>query len=400
MTHARHRLCSTGLLAFAASFAYISGVHAALFSGSSNAVWPVDSTGAFKILVCSVDDATAAYNQQLETVLTGSWEENSKIDFWGFQNCSTYTQTERDSAIGWKFSDSSTPHAAIGYERCKGKTTATDFCVQTGPSPNTSVCRDRANFDRCFDQYAIHEFGHALGFMHGQQRMDRPCGCKGTTVEPSDATYYPPMGEYGTYDYSSIMTYGGDCIQGDPNSVRFGGSVLSPIDILALQAIYGTPTALTASRDMICHEGLCIPDSDDPRHAKNYADYAISEYPTEGGLGLEHHYVYGAIQTTTTTPRYSIPPAGAVKATLVCNNPDETQNNSKLTVSDWFRDHWTVTCWVEAHASDWTRYRCQNWNTDWGDPHPAWFDLKCQLCQTPEDSASTEGTGLGCGPGV
>lgn len=74
---------------------------------------------------------------------------------------------------------------------------------------------------------AVHEFGHAIGFTHEQNRADAPGECQLLAQGTNPDTLLTP------YDPTSVMNY---C-----NKRWNNEGFLSALDISAAQALYGKP---------------------------------------------------------------------------------------------------------------------------------------------------------------
>lgn len=90
-------------------------------------------------------------------------------------------------------------------------------------------CATQVNF--CTTVIAVHEFGHALGFAHEQNRPDTPASCTDAPQGTSGNVLFT------SWDLASVMNY---C-----NPSWSGNGTLSPIDIMAVQTYYGNVPTYT-----------------------------------------------------------------------------------------------------------------------------------------------------------
>lgn len=155
------------------------------------------------------DDGMARTRQAVE----GSWESVSAIDFIGWGGCD---QDSRGIRIG--IADDGPHTEGLG---------STLSGMPFGMTLNFTFEEWPCGHPQCIEYIAIHEFGHALGFGHEQNRRDAWFNCQDEhqgTDPQVDLTYW---------DLDSVMNY---C-----NPEWSGDGTLSDLDIAGVQAVYGPP---------------------------------------------------------------------------------------------------------------------------------------------------------------
>ncbi len=184
----------------------------ALFVASST-VWPSPT-----IPVCWVNpgpqDAEAM--EWTRDAVASTWEAVSQVRFVGWGTC-----TGSKNGVRIKIADAG-PYSYVGTgSKWSGEHSMLLNHTFANWSP---VCQGQREY--CIRVIAVHEFGHALGFDHEQNRPDSPSWC-GEDAHGSGDTVIGP------WDLDSVMNY---C-----NPAWSGDGTLSEIDVQGVQQIYGAP---------------------------------------------------------------------------------------------------------------------------------------------------------------
>ena len=194
-----------GLAAFNPAAANCDGC----LAGDSKAIWPEKN-----IPVCWESMDTEARDRQIvQDAVTNSWQKHSGLTFTGWGQCETDSDGLRIAV-----DDSYWPRVLNFGNYLDGFPDGVQLNFNISQHPSFRGCAGKEDY--CNKALATHEFGHALGFHHEQNRSDRPRN--DWCVQEKFQKDIPNEQLWGPFDMASIMNYcspdwngGGELSAGD-----------------------------------------------------------------------------------------------------------------------------------------------------------------------------------------
>lgn len=188
--------------------------------------WPAGSP----IPVCwiSAEGDYATEKAWVQSAIQASWEAQTPVDFSGWQSCSQNGQSIRIAI------EDSRPRSFVGRNSpAAGPTMWLNFTFSNG-SFGTSCGRNETVRQNCIRSIAVHEFGHAIGLLHEQDRRDTPSWCSDQLgADDIDFGTADRWGYYvGNWDPDSVMNYCDGRSHSQP-------PVLSQGDVVGAWFLYG-----------------------------------------------------------------------------------------------------------------------------------------------------------------
>lgn len=281
--------------------AFVVAVIVALFTPADAVVfltdgkWPAAADGLVRVKVCvhadtKVDQkrkSTLVHDRnptrdeviaRIRAALAGSWERVSAVRFEGWQPCGP---SEPTSTVVLKLHPDVNARAKLGYSAVTAGSLYPDANIDIEFKPwgthggareaclGYDVGSARVKYRwTCVEQYAIHEFGHILGFAHEWQHpkvseecrkadvtSGEPIAAASGSAWPTTQPWYVPYPE--AYDRDSIMVYDTRCA--DVTGRRFGSENLSAKDQAAAATVYPEPAACVLGYEHAGYGGAVYP---------------------------------------------------------------------------------------------------------------------------------------------
>jgi hypothetical protein len=184
--------------------------------------WSVNRFEQYDLPVCWEPEASETTERAwVQDAVNKSWQAHSRVRFSGWVTCAPNATgiriTTRDDG------PTDGPHTIGLGTQINGKRDGMVLNFRFGTWGGACASPETMR-ESCIRSIAVHEFGHALGFAHEQNRPDTPMNCTEKPQGTSGDTVLTP------WDPQSVMNY---C-----NAVYNNNGALSDGDVTSVQKVY------------------------------------------------------------------------------------------------------------------------------------------------------------------
>ena len=184
--------------------------------------WPKEAGGQTIIFVCWEKPVLTTYPREAQWVrsaVTDSWQKHSRIEFRGWEECV-------DGSTGIRITVLTTGPRVLEFGKDLDGLKGGMELNFTFRSWSQSCSVSEGAREQCIRSIGVHEFGHAIGFAHEQDRADTPGECA-----EKEGTHGTGVSTLTPYDLQSVMNY---C-----NPKYSNDGKLSAYDVKSVQQKYG-----------------------------------------------------------------------------------------------------------------------------------------------------------------
>lgn len=289
------------------------------------------------IPVCWENPAAANLSSRgwVEAAVERTWEAHSALRFSGWGQCEN-----NSSGIRIQIRDGWPSVQALG-QLLNGMENG--MVLNFGFNNWSPGCRQRLQF--CIEVIAVHEFGHAIGLAHEQNRADAPVECQQERQGTDGDTFLTP------YDLNSVMNY---C---NPN--WNGDGQLSPMDVAGVQRWYpanfnfGPDGILSIEAESANLQGLFPPFEVISNISASSGEYIV--WPHAGShqqIGLPNEQTQGQARYT-----FNLNQTASIEFSIRMRTPDGDKDDSfyyRIDDGAWnTQNGWQTHGWGTVGAGEW-----------------------------------------------